>query len=83
MQEFRDYIKEKLKKKGISINKLSEEIGVRELYLRDVIAGRRVSLPVIHKISKYLKDPHVIYKYVEEYFAKKENEENLKRRYRS
>ena len=82
MQEFRNYIKEKLKKKGISINKLSEEIGVRELYLRDVIAGRRVSLPVIHKISKYLNDPHVIYKYVEEYFARKENAENLKRRYK-
>ena len=82
MQEFRDYVKEKLKKKNISINKLSEEIGVRELYLRDVIAGRRVSLPVIHKISKYLNDPHLIYRYVEEYFARKENEENLKRRYK-
>jgi len=82
MQEFREYIKEKLKKKNISINKLSEEIGVRELYLRDVIAGRRVSLPVAHKISKYLNDPHVIYKYVEEYFARKENAESLKRRYK-
>jgi len=82
MQEFRDYVKEKLKKKGVSINKLAEELGVRELYLRDVIAGRRVSLPVVHKISKYLNDPHVIYKYVEEYFARKANERNLKRRYR-
>jgi len=82
MQEFRDYVKEKLKKKGVSINKLAEELGVRELYLRDVIAGRRVSLPVVHKIAKHLHDPHVIYKYVEEYFARKENEENLKRRYK-
>jgi len=82
MQDFRDYMKEMLKTKGISINKLSKEIEVRETYLRDVIAGRRVSLPVMHKISKYLQDPHVIYKYVEEYFARKENAENLKRRYK-
>jgi transcriptional regulator with XRE-family HTH domain len=80
--EFRDYMKKMLKKKNISVIKLSQEIGVRETYLSDVIAGRRVSLPVVHKISKYLHDPHILVKYVEEYFAKKENEENLKRRYK-
>ena len=83
MEKFKEYIKEMLKKKGISINKLSKEIGIREVYLRDVIAGRRVSLPTIYKISKHLKDPHVIYKYMEEYFTKKENQENLKRRYKA
>ena len=81
--EFKEYMKETLKKKNISIVQLSKKIGIRETYLRDVIAGRRVSLPTIYKISKHLKDPHVIYKYIEEYFTKKENQENFKRRYRS
>jgi transcriptional regulator with XRE-family HTH domain len=66
MQEFREYIKKKLEEKGISINKLSEEIRVREVYLRDVLAGRRVSLPTIHKISEYLNDPYLVYLYVSE-----------------
>jgi transcriptional regulator with XRE-family HTH domain len=66
MQEFREYIKKKLEEKGISINKLSEEIRVREMYLKDVLAGRRVSLPTIHKISEYLNDPYLVYLYVSE-----------------
>jgi transcriptional regulator with XRE-family HTH domain len=69
--QFREYINEKLKKKGISINKLSEELRIREGYLRDVLAGRRVSLPTIHKISEYLNDPYLVYLYVSEKLQEK------------
>jgi plasmid maintenance system antidote protein VapI len=71
MQEFREYIKKKLSEKDISINKLSEEIRVREVYLKDVITGRRASLPTIHKISEYLNDPYLIYLYVSEKLLKR------------
>jgi transcriptional regulator with XRE-family HTH domain len=64
MQEFTKYLKKKLEGKGISINKLSEEIRVRDVYLRDILAGRRVSFPTIHKISEYLNDPYLVYLYV-------------------
>ena len=82
MQEFREYIKKKLEEKGISINKLSEEIRVREVYLRDVLAGRRVSLPTIHKISEYLNDPYLVYLYVSEKLLnekRKTNKSNSKK----
>ncbi len=78
MEEFRKYVKKKIEEKGVSINKLSKEIKVRELYLRDVLAGRRVSLPTIHKISEYLNDPYLIYLYVIENLSHKENKRKSK-----
>jgi plasmid maintenance system antidote protein VapI len=74
MQEFKEYIKKKLEEKDISVNKLSEEIKVREVYLKDVIAGRRVSFPTIHKIAKYFDDPFIIYLYIIENLSRKFSE---------
>ena len=82
MQEFTKYVKKKAKEKGIPISRLAKELDMSEVYLRHIIAGRRISFPVVAKISKYFKDPTVLYTYVEAYVKRKENGANLKRRYR-
>ncbi|MBX0310386.1 MAG: hypothetical protein JHC31_01030 [Sulfurihydrogenibium sp.] len=63
---FREYVNEKLKERNLSINRLSSLLKIREGYLRDVIAGRRVSLPIVYKVSEYLNDPYLVYLYVSE-----------------
>jgi|GEM_PF-6495022 len=75
---FRKYIKDKLKEKNISVNKLSEHLKVREGYLRDVLAGRRVSLPTIYKISEYLDDPYLVYLYVSEKLSNEKKSKSKK-----
>jgi len=82
MQEFTKYVKKKAKEKGIPISKLAKELDMSEVYLRHVIAGRRISFPVVAKISKYFKDPTILYVYVDAYVSRKANEKNLKRRYK-
>ncbi|MBX0310839.1 MAG: helix-turn-helix transcriptional regulator, partial [Sulfurihydrogenibium sp.] len=77
-QEFKEYIKKKISEKNISINKLSKEIGVREMYLKDVITGRRISLPVIYKISEYFNDPYLVYLYVSEKLQEKTFKKEVK-----
>ena len=81
MQEFTNYVKRKAKEKEIPISKLAKELDMSEVYLRHVIAGRRISFPVVAKISKYFKDPTILYIYVDAYVSRKESR-NLKRRYR-
>jgi len=82
MQEFTKYVKRKAKEKEISISKLAKELDMSEVYLRHVIAGRRISFPVAAKISRFFKDPTILYVYVDAYVNRKESERNLKRRYK-
>jgi ribosome-binding protein aMBF1 (putative translation factor) len=73
MQEFKKVVKEKLAEKGISINRLAIELGVREVLLREVMSGRKTSRPLVLKMANYLSEPELLYIYEKELQKRKSN----------
>jgi plasmid maintenance system antidote protein VapI len=66
MQEFRELLKKKLTEKGISINMLAMEIGTRDMFIREVMRGKKISRPLVLKIANYFSDPELLYTYEKE-----------------
>lgn len=66
MQNFTRIIKEKLDEKGMTINKLAMEIRVRDLLIRDVMAGKKTSRPLVLKMADYFQIPELLYIYEKE-----------------
>jgi len=66
MQNFKRIIKEKLEEKGMTINKLAMEIRVRDLLIREVMAGKKTSRPLVLKMANYFQAPELLYIYEKE-----------------
>jgi len=66
MQNFTRIIKEKLDERGMTINKLAMEIRVRDLLIRDVMAGKKTSRPLVLKMADYFQIPELLYIYEKE-----------------
>jgi len=76
MQEFKRVIKEKLEEKGITISDLAMEIRVRDLLIREVMAGKKTSRPLVLKIADYFQIPELLYIYEKELQERKSNKSN-------
>ena len=53
----REIVKEKSRERGISLAKLAFELGVNQIYLLNVLHGRKVSRPLIRRIAQTLHVP--------------------------
>jgi transcriptional regulator with XRE-family HTH domain len=59
----RDIVKEAGRKQGISLSKLAIILGVNHVYLFGVLGGRKISRPLIRRISQVLHIPDLPEKY--------------------
>ena len=59
----REIVKEKSRERGISLAKLAFELGVNQIYLLNVLHGRKISRPLICKIAETLHIPDLPEKY--------------------
>jgi transcriptional regulator with XRE-family HTH domain len=53
----REIVKEKSRARGISLAKLAFELGTNQVYLLNVLHGRKVSRPLIQRIAQALHVP--------------------------
>jgi transcriptional regulator with XRE-family HTH domain len=53
----REIVKEKSRERGISLAKLAFELGTNQVYLLNVLHGRKVSRPLIQRIAQALHVP--------------------------
>jgi plasmid maintenance system antidote protein VapI len=79
MQEFREFLKKKLAEKGMSINRLAIEIGVRDMFIREVMYGKKISRPLILKITDYFQDPNILHIYEKELQERKSKKSKSKK----
>ncbi len=71
-------IKKKSSEKGLSLAKLAFELGANQIYLLNVLHGRKVSRPLIQRISQVLNIPDLPRVY-EEYLRSRRVENKSKK----
>jgi plasmid maintenance system antidote protein VapI len=73
----RDIVKKECQKKGISLSKLAIILKVNHVYLFGVLAGRKVSRPLIRRLAEVLDLPNLPSQY--ELFLKHRKNKSEKR----
>jgi transcriptional regulator with XRE-family HTH domain len=73
----KEIVREKCREVGLSLAKLAFELGTNQVYLLNVIHGRKVSRPLIRRIAQVLHIPDLPQVY-EEYLRTKRVENKNK-----
>jgi plasmid maintenance system antidote protein VapI len=79
MQEFRELLKKKLAERKMSIIMLASEIGARDMFIREVMRGKRISRPLVLKIADYFQDPNILHIYEKELQERRSKKSNSKK----